>query len=141
MRILTDTSALVKALLREPGWEKALEVLTGADQVLASRFVYPEARSALARALRASRIDRRQHARLVTDLDDRWELIAVVELSAEVARLAGEVADAHGLRGGDAVHLASALILSDREVVVATWDANLARAAVEAGLPVTPPIQ
>jgi predicted nucleic acid-binding protein len=141
MRILADTSALVKGLLREPGWELALEVWDTADQVVASRFSYPEARSALALAVRTSRIDRRQHTRLVMDLDRRWEQIMVVELSAEVARLAGDVADAHGLRAGDAVHLASALVLSDPELAVATWDTNLARAAVDAGFPVTPPIE
>jgi uncharacterized protein len=44
----------------------------------------------------------------------------------------------HGLRGYDAVHLASALALTSTRIVLATWDADLRRAAVTEGLAVAP---
>jgi len=60
----------------------------------------------------------------------------VIELDGALAQSAGELAEAHGLRAGDAVQLASALL--SRAPVLATWDVALARAATEAGLAVAP---
>jgi predicted nucleic acid-binding protein len=51
-----------------------------------------------------------------------------------LARRAGEHAEELGLRGYDAVHLATALDLGDEDVVMVTWDADLRRAAEEGGL-------
>ena len=51
-----------------------------------------------------------------------------------LARSAGEVAAEHGLRGYDAVHLATALDLGEEEVVLVTWDEELGQAAEAAGL-------
>ncbi len=64
------------------------------------------------------------------------EQLRLVEPTASVIRAAGQIAEEYGLRAYDAVHLASALSLGDRQVVVATWDADLARAAREVGLAV-----
>ena len=52
----------------------------------------------------------------------------------ELAVRAGQYAEDLGLRGYDSVHLATALELGDEEVVVVTWDRDLARAAEEVGL-------
>jgi predicted nucleic acid-binding protein len=54
-----------------------------------------------------------------------------------VAREAGRLAVDHPLSGADAVHLASALQLTD-DVIVATWDHRLHAAAVASGLTVVP---
>jgi predicted nucleic acid-binding protein len=54
-----------------------------------------------------------------------------------LARRAGEHAEGLGLRGYDAVHLATALELGDEEVVVVTWDRDLARATGQVGLGLT----
>jgi hypothetical protein len=47
-------------------------------------------------------------------------------------------ADLHGLPGYDAVHLASAIIVEDAELVTVTWDHDLADAAVACGYAVVP---
>jgi hypothetical protein len=52
-----------------------------------------------------------------------------------VCRAAGDLAERHALRGHDAVHLASALLFRNAEVLLATWDGDLATAAVRAGIP------
>ncbi len=52
---------------------------------------------------------------------------------------AGELAEAHGLRGYDAVHLATALSIDVDSMLLATWDGDLARAAIAAGCSVSPP--
>ena len=55
-------------------------------------------------------------------------------LDQELAVRAGRYAEDLGLRGYDSVHLATALELGDDEVVVVTWDRDLARATEEVGL-------
>jgi predicted nucleic acid-binding protein len=51
-----------------------------------------------------------------------------------LARRAGQHAEDLGLRGYDAVHIATALELGDEEVVLVTWDRDLAQAAERVGL-------
>ena len=52
----------------------------------------------------------------------------------EIANRAGENAEDLALRGYDAVHLATALELGDEDVVLVTWDRDLAQAAERVGL-------
>lgn len=60
----------------------------------------------------------------------------LITVSADpvLARRAGELAEELGLRGYDAVHLATALELGDEEVVLVTWDRDLAHATERVGL-------
>lgn len=62
----------------------------------------------------------------------------MVGVDGQLARQAGELTEEFGLRGYDAVHLASALALGP-ETTLVTWDRNLARAAMSSGLGVAPP--
>ena len=55
-----------------------------------------------------------------------------------LARHAGEIAERHALRGYDAVHLATALSSQDPELVLVTWDRDLAGAAATTGIAVIP---
>jgi uncharacterized protein len=55
-----------------------------------------------------------------------------------LARQAGDLAEHYGLRGYDAVHLATALAVDATDLVLVTWDRNLAGAAVQAGIAVAP---
>ena len=59
-----------------------------------------------------------------------------LDVDETVARMAGSLAETHGLRGMDAIHLASASLLADARPVVVTWDAELRKAAQAEGLSV-----
>ena len=61
-----------------------------------------------------------------------------VELTASVAAEAGRLAGLHALRGADAVHLASLLVVGDTTLLFAVWDQRLRSAAAEVGASVTP---
>jgi predicted nucleic acid-binding protein len=50
----------------------------------------------------------------------------------------GQLARSHALRGADAVHLASALAISDPDLIIAVWDRRLYAGAANAGLRITP---
>jgi predicted nucleic acid-binding protein len=103
-----------------------------------ARIVYVEARAALAAAVRARRLGRGPAARSRGLLDVLVSELYVVELRPSLAALAGDVAEQYALRASDAVHLASAVSLGERDLVVASWDVDLRRAAGEAGLAVAP---
>lgn len=62
----------------------------------------------------------------------------MIELDDVLIRSAADTADVLQLTAGDAIHLAAALTVDATELVFATWDAELRRAALEAGLAVAP---
>jgi predicted nucleic acid-binding protein len=65
----------------------------------------------------------------VRRIDELCGELDVIGLDAPLARAAGELAQQHALRGYDAVHLASAIAIADPDLVMATWDRDLASAA------------
>lgn len=134
MNAYFDTSALIPVVFDEPASSVATRFWDDADRLLSSRVVYPEARSALARAMRAGRMTRAQLRRLVADLDRLVIELDVVEVTDELASRAGELAEGLALRGYDAVHLAAAESVADADLVFVTGDQDLAAAATRLGL-------
>jgi uncharacterized protein len=102
-----------------------------------SAVAYAEARAAFARLSRERRASRRLHRKRVAQLDRDWGHYVVVGLTPAVARRSGELAEAHALRGFDAIHLASALWLQSAyspELAFIAFDRRLTSAAIAAGL-------
>ena len=133
-----DSSALVKLVLDEPGSDIAAALWNGCDAALSSRLAYPEVCAALGAATRNRVLTARQASAAAEEWEEFWESMRPVELSADVERMAGELATRHGLRGADAVHLASAVALGSTDLVVAVWDKRLHSGVVAAGLAVAP---
>jgi predicted nucleic acid-binding protein len=129
-----DTSALIPLIVAEPGSERAARLWEAADRVASVRLVYPEGRAALAQAYRMGRLTGRQLREAVRRLDVQFQQLDVVELDDGLARRAGELAEAHGLRAYDAVHLAAADRIRDPEFVLVAGDEALLRAAQAEGL-------
>jgi len=123
-------------VLRDEASDAAYAVWSRESPLLSSRLTYVEARAAVAAARRSRRLSRAGHVRAGEQLESLWEQIGVIELDPALARSAGGLAEVHGLRAGDAVQLASALLSG--APVLATWDAELRRAALEVGLAVAP---
>jgi predicted nucleic acid-binding protein len=136
LNVYFETSALVKLLLEEPGAEDARDLWDEADLVSVALIAYPEARSAFASAQRARRISIAELEGAKRKLDRLWTQTQVIDLDEAVAMSAGDIAESFELQGYDAVHLATALMLQDGSLVVATWDADLRRACLEAELPI-----
>jgi len=72
----------------------------------------------------------------VDDLDSITDEIDYLEVTSSLAQSAGQLAEAHALRGYDAVHLASAAVVNDAEVVLVTGDQHLGAAARDLGISV-----
>ncbi len=128
----------MKLYVRETGTAETRARVGGATLIATSRIAYPEARAALARRQREAGIGRRALVRAVSALDRDLGRFVVVELSAKLARRAGELAEVRALRGFDAIHLASALEVEElMGLVPGFWcyDEPLRQAAAAEGLP------
>jgi len=104
---------------------------------VSSAITFAETSAAIASARRARRLSRSAMNLALRTLDAKWEVVTLLEVDDLVARTAGSVAVRHGLRGMDAIHLASALTVAAARPVVVTWDAELRRAARAEGLAVS----
>ena len=133
-----DASAFVKLLVEESGTELAVALWDGCDAAVSSRLAYPEVRATLAAAHRNNDLDREGLAQAEQSWDEFWGATRPVELTPAVGRQAGELAREHSLRSADAVHLASALAMSDPSLIVAVWDRRLHAGALAAHLGVAP---
>ena len=120
-----DSSALVKLVVEEEGSDIAAALWDGCDAPLSSRLAYPEVCAALTAAHRNHDLDDRDFAIAARDWDEFWAATRPVELTADVEQHAGELAKRRGLRGADAVHLASALAIESPSLLVAVWDRRL----------------
>ena len=133
-----DTSALVKLLVLETGSPLAVALWERADAVVTSRIADVEVKSVLAAAERIGRIDAAPAAAARDRWKELWPSLAKVEVTASLTEHAAELADRRPLRAGDALHLASALLLRDARPVLAAWDKRLAAAGRAEGLTVLP---
>jgi len=120
----------------EPGSPAVEELWEEVDRRISSRLLYPEARAALAAAGRAGRVDVDALDAALAELDRLWSGTEDIELSPEIAARAGDLAQDLALRGGDAVHLATAEAVIDEDDVVACADVRLADCARALGLAV-----
>ena len=116
----------------------AVELWDAGLTVASSLLSYPEGRAALAAAQRARRLTDNQHAAAVVDFEDIQSELLVLGLDSTLAKEAGQLAEDMGLRGYDAVHLATALAFGEGEVTIVSWDEDLSRAAERSGLVVAP---
>ena len=81
-----------------------------------------------------------KHREAVEALDEDWETLDKPEVSEDLVREAGNLAEEHALRGFDAIYLASALLVHDaysgqgneeteEAVLFLGFDSNLTKAA------------
>jgi predicted nucleic acid-binding protein len=112
----------------------AAELWGSAYPAASSILAYPEGRAALAAAHRLDRLGEEEHREALAAFEEVCADLVTVGVDQEIAARAGDHAEDLGLRGYDAVHLATALELGEEEIVFATWDRDLAQAAGHVGL-------
>lgn len=132
-----DTAALIPLLIEEPGSDRAGRLWDAAHRVAAVPLVYPEARAALAQAVRVSRFDGAQLRPAVAALDDLYAQLDLIAIDDVLVRRAGALAEEHALRGYDAIHLAGAERIADDDTILVAGDRDLLRAARTLRLAVT----
>lgn len=127
---------MVPLIIEEPGSEACACAWDEATRISSTRLVYAEARAALAQARRTGRATPAQVRAAVNELDHRYSQLDLVEIDDVLVREAGQLADAHGLRGHDAVHLAAAVQMISDDLVLVAGDRVLRAAAAAIGISV-----
>jgi len=137
MILYLDASALVKRYVSESGTKELLTLTAAAEAVATSLVSRAEVAAALARAVRLGVLDQGAGRRAQRTFSREWADIARVPVGEALVSRAEVLAWDHGLRGYDAVQLASALTWQDsvgQDVVLATFDRQLWEATPRAGL-------
>lgn len=140
MILYLDTSSIVKLYLTETHSADVRTWSVEAEILATCRIAYPEMISALTRRYRGGDLSRQDYDMLVKTFSSEWPHFAVVDFD-EID--AGRLAKKHGLRGFDAVHLATARQLMSSQVGVSvafsSFDSDLNKAAAEEKLAVLEP--
>jgi len=132
MILYLETSRLVKLYVEEAGSEKTSRLVEEAEFSATSIVSYVEARAAFSRKRRDGGLTEREYRAAKTGLDEDWDHFIVLRATMDVVREGGRLAAKHGLRGFDALHLASALSLGSCHF--ASADVKLKSAARLEGL-------
>jgi len=111
MIVYLDTSSLVKLYVKESDSSNVVHLLKSSEVAATSLIAYTEARAAFARRLREKAFAPREYERLISFFNTDWENYLIVNVTKNLVPFAGELAEKHGLKGFDALHLSSAVIL------------------------------
>ena len=137
MIIYFDTSSLVKLYVDEEFSDVVGGLLDTCDAAATSIIAYAEARAAFARRYRENAVSPTEYKNIVTDFDSDWIDFIIVNISYDLIRQSGELAEKHALRGFDAIHLSSAMILKQKigsDIAFSCFDSKLNFAAKQVSL-------
>ena len=114
MILYVDTSSLVKVFVPEQGYQETRALVSHAQRVATSVVTYVEMWSALSRKLRNGESRPSEYQRYLDQFETYWPLISAVPLDGDLTHIAARLAQRPGLRALDAIHLATAVYLTQR---------------------------
>ena len=141
MILYLDTSALVKRHIQEMGTNDVISWMRAAQTIGMSVITRAEAAAAFARMVRMSVIDKLTAESLLSEFRQHWPQYIRLRVTEITIARADAMAWEMGLRGYDAVHLASAMMWQEalqEPVTMVTYDRQLWEAAAQIGLRVLP---
>ena len=133
-----DSSALVPLAAIEKKTDVLNEIATADPEIFVSPITPVEVASAIWRKARDTRdeVARQRSHRRLAELHDQW---SVIEDYAAIFEEARRMVARYGLRGGDAIQLAAAILTRGNAVLVfVVLDEDLAAAARAEGFPILP---
>jgi predicted nucleic acid-binding protein len=141
MILYLDTSAVVKLFIREAGTDYLQGLYAPAGVFGTSRICEPEFSAALAKSVRMGICSIEMAEGALKEFKRIWGSVIKVDADAGVLGSAADLAWEHGLRGYDAVHLASAMRLESlarSHVTMVTYDMQLWDVSRKVGLVTLP---
>lgn len=109
MKILFDTSALLKRYLPESGREAVLRLVASATTAVAAPHCKLELYSALNRVRRETQASETSYRDTCAEVERNFSDMEVLPLSASVERFAIHALGVSAMRGMDALHVGAAL--------------------------------
>lgn len=142
MNVYWDTSALAAVYLRDSCTKQATALFQSMRFPASSWLCYSETRAAFRACLDAKKISAVKYADIVERFEKDWALFHKIPVKSTLSPELRRIFKNHSLRGADAVHLASAILLNmrmavaNKHIIFACDDAKLAIAADADGLEV-----
>jgi hypothetical protein len=144
-----DTSALVKRYAQETGsqWVRCLTDPAATHDYYTMRITGSEMIAAVFRKVRLGPLSPVEATTLANYFRIHWQQqYQILEVTVQIAEVAMTLAERHGLRGYDSVHLAAALVLQDvrqtmnlSSLILVSADLEQLQAALREGLLVENP--
>ena len=137
MILYLDASALVKRYVAELGSPEVISAISLSQMSGTSIVSRAEIAAALGKAVRMGVANRQLIELSLIQFRQDWPRLIRIQTSEVLLARAEMLAWDLGLRGFDAVHLASALVWNeslDQEIMFATYDRHLWQAAHSSGL-------
>ncbi len=132
MLIYLDSSVFIKKYFKEIGSDHIIEIWNDAEYLAISQVGYSEILGAIHKKQKMDRFSDKIKKQISKNFKDDWESMIKVsadqKLNSELSRLH----DKHLLRGFDAIHLATAILLAKKiemDIEFLTADSNLQSAA------------
>jgi len=141
MILYLDSSAIVKKYVFESGSAEVQSAIEQAEAVATTTVSRAEVVAALAKAVRMQVIGKEDAEAMVRSFNKGWRDLVRTRVTERLDKHASELAWSHGLRGYDAVQLASAAAWQQaigRNVTLCAFDLRLWEAALVIGLLVFP---
>lgn len=132
MILYLDTSALLKRYFKEPFSNDVAFKWSRAEAVVSSSVAYAETMATIYRKKRESDLDSKIIQNAQETFKSDWNSFIRVEVTNDLNPFIDNVLQKHALRGFDAIHLASAMIIHERlpaDFFFACFDQRLNQAA------------
>ena len=127
-RVFFDSSAFIKRYVAESGSQQVISLCESAREICLSVIAVPEIISAFCRLNREGKVSKQQYLQLKKSFMSEVADIALADVGTNVLGNAVQRLEASPLRGMDAIHVATALVLKvDLFVSADTQQAAAAR--------------
>jgi predicted nucleic acid-binding protein len=141
MILYLDTSALIKKYFKEVGSPETISKWREASEIVTSSVAYAETMASFYRKKREVNINAGLFGTILDSFQSDWKSFIRVDVTDELNAAINRIVADYPLRGFDAIHLASALIIYERlpeEFLFACYDQKLLQAAQMEGLETLP---
>ncbi len=131
MILFLDTSALVKLYVEETGSSTVEKAVSAADDVAVSQITLAEAVSAFHYRTQKNELSTTQETKIFKRLLEDWNTFDCVDVTEHITKEAAMLVRSRGLRGADAIQLATAAWVSREKRLVhfLAFDEKLLEAA------------
>jgi len=133
-----DTSALLKKYFKEDGSTDLIALWKGSKAIVTSSVTYAESTASIYRKKReVGDIDSGIFKSIFDRFQKDWKSFIRVDVNDDLNEAIDKMVATHPLRGFDAIHLASALVVHEtvaEEFLFAGYDKKLSKVAREEGL-------
>ncbi len=141
MILYLDTSALLKKYFKEVGSTDVISMWKGAMAIATSCVAYAETMASLYRKKREANINEDTFKTIINSFHQDWKTFICVEVNNDLNETIDKIVALHPLRGFDAIHLASALIIHEivpEDFLFGCFDRRLFEAAKSEGMNTVP---